>query len=153
MHVHADPRRHDNSYHEVREGRGVAGLLEGEIVAQAHGVHQMVHCRRMHAQQVCVRRRQGLLQLQTKRIRRLTLSEVADGVGDEPPAVVLLDDVGGDDEDLAGAQLARVVADPEQPPLPPRHQHQVRVPPRVLVRDLLRRMRWPSSSCVMLLTN
>lgn len=69
--------------------------------------------------------------------RWVQLPEVADGVGDEPPAVVLLDDVGGDDEDLAGAQLPRVVADPEQPMLPPRHQHQVRVPPRVLVRDLL----------------
>jgi hypothetical protein len=31
-------------YHEVRESGGVPGLLEVEVVAQAHGVHQMVHC-------------------------------------------------------------------------------------------------------------
>ena len=67
----------------------------------------------------------------------LTLAEEADGVADEPPAVVLLDDVGGDDEHLAGAEGPRVLPHREQPVLPPRHQHQVRVPPRVLIRDLL----------------
>lgn len=68
----------------------------------------------------------------------LTLAEVADGVGDEAAAVILTDDVGGDDEHLAGAKVPRVLPDREQPVLPPRHQHQVRAPPRVLVRHLLR---------------
>lgn len=36
--VHVAP---EVDVHEVREGRGVAGLLEAEVVAQAHGVHQM----------------------------------------------------------------------------------------------------------------